>query len=135
MNTRNIFKIVLCLIFLSKRLCLHTPSRKLETELRGLKSELQKAKKNKVKIKQKALDMETELHMKIAALKCKLEDKSKEHERLLNKDVEQLTKSTVARLKRKLLNVKDNIRKKVSFVISLKTSCYKIYIYVLDFLK
>ena len=101
-----------------------TNSRRLETELRALKSELKKAKENKVKIKQAALDVETELHMKIAALKCKLEDKSKEHERLLNKDVEQLTKSTVARLKRKLLNVKENIRKKVSFIVSLKSSFY-----------
>ncbi len=58
--------------------------------------------------------MKTQLKTKIAELKCQIEDKSMEHERLVNKDIDQLTNSTIARLKKKISNVKDKIRKKVS---------------------
>ena len=58
--------------------------------------------------------MKTKLKTKIADLKGQIEDKSIEQERLLNKDIDQLTKSTIARLKKKISNVKDKIRRKVS---------------------
>ena len=63
--------------------------------------------------------MQTKLKTKIAELKCQIEDKSMEHERLVNKDIDQLTKSTIARLKKKISNVKDKIRKKVSNKIEI----------------
>ena len=88
-------------------------SRRLEIELKSLKSELKKTKENKAKIKQEASDVKTKLKSKITELKCRIEDKSQEHGRLLNKDVDQLTESKVTRLKRKILNVKENIRRKV----------------------
>ncbi len=82
--------------------------------MRSLKSKLKKAKENKAKIKQDALDVEIKLKTKIAELMCQIEDKSLEHERLVNKDIVQLTKSTIVRLKKKIYNVKDKMRKKVS---------------------
>ncbi len=87
--------------------------RNLKIELRDIKSKLNKAKNYKTELKEDAMKTEINLRNEIHQLKCEVEKKTSENDKLMNKDTEQLKKSLITRMKKKTADVKQKIKKKV----------------------
>ena len=87
--------------------------RNLKIELRDIKSKLNKAKNYKTELKEDAMKTEINLRNEIHQLKCEVEKKTSENDKLMNKDTEQLKKSLITRMKNKTADVKQMIKKKV----------------------
>ena len=87
--------------------------RNLKIELRDIKSKLKEAKNYKIELKEDALKTEINLRDEIHQLKFQIEKNSIENDKLMNKDIEQLKKSLITRMKKKTADVKQKIKKKV----------------------
>ncbi len=87
--------------------------RNLRIELRDIKSKLNKAKYYKNEIREDAIKTEINLRNKIHQLKFQISQKTTENDKLMNKDIEQLKKSLIKRMKEKTADVKQMIKKKV----------------------
>ena len=87
--------------------------RNLKIELRDIKSKLNKAKNYKTELKEDSMKTELNLRNEIHQLKCEVEKKTSENDKLMNKDIEQLKKSLITRMKKKTADVKQKIKKKV----------------------
>ena len=87
--------------------------RNLKIELRDIKSKLKEAKNYKTELKEDAMKTEINLRNEIHQLKCQIENKTTENDKLMNKDTEQVKKSLITRMKKKTADVKQMINKKV----------------------